>query len=232
MTRTWIAPTPSPRQPGSCHVAKIHPQRLDLGDLFGNHRTNSSNNCTRVVVAWAKDPGVKTLSENVFMTMEWITESRSRFQVLQGMLFDTKQGPGNPVSQVTPKHTKILKISLICRRHGHLNNETRRVERHRILRFGTILITDEYMNSQWSCHCFRKTRLGRSRRIVDSVGTQKLIGLHGAKECSNSTFPAFRIGYTTRPRGTQTCGVHRDIRVISSAFQRANLTVSIIPKTL
>jgi hypothetical protein len=76
-------------------------------------------------------------------------------------------------------------------------------EQHR--QFGTIVITDEYMSSQRCCYCFRKTRPGRSRRIVDSVGTQKLINLHGAKESSNSTCPAFRIGYTTRPRDTQAC---------------------------
>lgn len=76
-------------------------------------------------------------------------------------------------------------------------------EQHR--QYGTVVMTDEYMSSQRCCFCFKKTRPARSRRVVDSNGTQKLVNLHGAKECSNLTCPAFKIGYTTRPRDTQAC---------------------------
>ncbi|KAI8350218.1 hypothetical protein B0O80DRAFT_375681, partial [Mortierella sp. GBAus27b] len=74
-------------------------------------------------------------------------------------------------------------------------------EQHR--QFGTVIITDEHMTSQRCCFCFTKTRPGRARRMVD--GTQKIVNLHGVKECTNPTCPAFRYGYTTRPRDSQAC---------------------------
>lgn len=87
-------------------------------------------------------------------------------------------------------------------------------EQHK--QFGTVIMTDEYMSSQRCCFCFRKTRPGQSRRIFD--GTQKVVNLHGVKEYSNPTCPAFRIGYTTRPRDTQAC-----VCIGMSGFSALNL---------
>jgi hypothetical protein len=76
------------------------PQHLDLRDIFANHRTKSPSNRTRIVATWAEDPGVKTLSENVFLTVEGIEESVNRFHVLQGMLLNIKQQTGIHVSRL------------------------------------------------------------------------------------------------------------------------------------
>jgi hypothetical protein len=87
---------------------------------------------------------------------------------------------------------------------GHFRLGGARIrEQHR--QYGTVVITDEHMSSQRCCFCFKKTRPARSRRIVDSDGTQKMINLNGAKDCCNPLCPAFKIGYVTRPRDTQAC---------------------------
>ncbi|KAF9987146.1 hypothetical protein BGZ65_004884 [Modicella reniformis] len=43
--------------------------------------------------------------------------------------------------------------------------------------------------------------LARSRRLVDDQ--VKTVRVNGALECSNSFCPAFRVGYTLRPRDAQ-----------------------------
>ncbi|KAF9987009.1 hypothetical protein BGZ65_005423, partial [Modicella reniformis] len=43
--------------------------------------------------------------------------------------------------------------------------------------------------------------LARSRRLVDDQ--VKTVKVNGALECSNSFCPAFRVGYTVRPRDGQ-----------------------------
>ncbi|KAF9926615.1 hypothetical protein BGZ67_008005 [Mortierella alpina] len=62
--------------------AEDTPSRLDLQELFAGHRTKTTTNRTRIVVPWAGDPGVKTLSENVFQTVEDIQKSVHRYHVL------------------------------------------------------------------------------------------------------------------------------------------------------
>ncbi|KAF9574018.1 hypothetical protein EC968_007570 [Mortierella alpina] len=74
-------------------------------------------------------------------------------------------------------------------------------EQHR--QYGVVVVTDEHMTSQTCSICYMKTRPARSRRMVD--GKQKVVSLGGAKECTNPLCPAFKVGYTTRPRDTQAC---------------------------
>lgn len=88
------------------------------------------------------------------------------------------------------------------RLQGHFRLGGGRIrEQHR--QYGVVVITDEHMTSQTCNFCFSKTRPARSRRIVD--GKQKVVSLGGAKECTNPVCPAFKVGYTTRPRDTQAC---------------------------
>ncbi|KAF9925796.1 hypothetical protein BGZ65_007567 [Modicella reniformis] len=90
------------------------PQRLDLKEIFANHRTTSRANRTRIVTTWAEDPGVKTLSENVFLTVEGIKESLNRFHVLQDLEEEQvieKPEPWTPLQrQQAREQVKELKI--------------------------------------------------------------------------------------------------------------------------
>ncbi|KAF9576093.1 hypothetical protein EC968_000161 [Mortierella alpina] len=74
-------------------------------------------------------------------------------------------------------------------------------EQHR--QYGVVVVTDEHMTSQTCSIRYNKTWPARSRRMVD--GKQKVVSLGGAKECTNPLYPAFKVGYTTRPRDTQAC---------------------------
>ncbi|GJJ74906.1 hypothetical protein EMPS_07264 [Entomortierella parvispora] len=72
---------------------------------------------------------------------------------------------------------------------------------------GTVVVTDEYMSTQRCCFCFKKTHSARSRRLVttDKGKTVNTVLVNGSKECDNTACPAFKNGYTTRPRDTQAC---------------------------
>jgi len=70
--------------------AEDTPRHLDLKEIFASHRTISPSNRTRIVTPWAEDPGVKTLSENVFLTVEGIKQSVNRFHLLQSKLLERK----------------------------------------------------------------------------------------------------------------------------------------------
>ncbi|KAI8356335.1 hypothetical protein B0O80DRAFT_24618 [Mortierella sp. GBAus27b] len=61
-----------------------------------------------------------------------------------------------------------------------------------------VAIQDEYRTSKVCIYCFQEVRPARSRRIIQ--GKEKMVRVHGALECSNPNCPAFREGYTIRPR--------------------------------
>ncbi|GJJ73706.1 hypothetical protein EMPS_06064 [Entomortierella parvispora] len=72
---------------------------------------------------------------------------------------------------------------------------------------GTVVVTDEYMSTQRCCFCLEKTHSARSRRIVGSEKgrTINTVTVNGSKVCFNTACPAYKNGYTTRPRDTQAC---------------------------
>ncbi|KAF9276988.1 hypothetical protein BGZ74_003477 [Mortierella antarctica] len=71
--------------------AEDTPQHLNLKEIFASHCTNSPSNCIQIVTSWAEDPGTKTLSENLFLTVESIQEPVNRFHLLQNLEEEEKE---------------------------------------------------------------------------------------------------------------------------------------------
>jgi hypothetical protein len=72
-------------------------------------------------------------------------------------------------------------------------------EQHR--QHGTVVMTNEFMTSKTCPFCFCRTKLARSRRLIDNQ--VKTVNVNGALECCNPACPAFKVGYTVRPRDGQ-----------------------------
>lgn len=66
------------------------------------------------------------------------------------------------------------------------------------IQYCTIGMTNEYRSSQTCIFCFQQIQLARSQRVVG--GRAKLVKVHGAIECTNSSCPSFKSGYTIKPR--------------------------------
>ncbi|KAF9272735.1 hypothetical protein BGZ74_005087 [Mortierella antarctica] len=94
--------------------AEDTPQHLDVRDIFAKHCTTSLEGCTCVISTWAEDPGIKTLSENVFLTVKGIKESLNRFNVLQDLEEEElieKPKPWTPV-QHQQAHEKVKELQI------------------------------------------------------------------------------------------------------------------------